>query len=211
VKKSWVSVEDSEQELWAKKYLIKKQSDVTRSPEGTVAARSWKPGETATQFLMRLDNMPYKEESEVALLRKVKAAWKQQLINKSKRKRVVGISLKASNQLRVLAKAENKTQSSTLENLILGNYKKLKITEEDARRKIEKLKDKINKLEETNQMQLGANFMLMSKLDSNKVVKELADYKKSLEKIRNMTSSIEKEIDRLSLEGINENEPPQTE
>lgn len=118
MEKSWINPNNQNQEAWAKQYLMKKRSGMTRSNEGITAALNWAEPEPALLFLLRLaDNQDC--EASVVLLKKMELSWIQQK-NKHRVKKTqpVNISVQSSNQLKWLAASLGMTKVKTMEALI---------------------------------------------------------------------------------------------
>ncbi|MGR5144844.1 hypothetical protein ACQKPX_24700, partial [Photobacterium sp. DNB23_23_1] len=120
--KSWIDTNSQAQEIWARKYLIKKKAELTSSGDGLVASNRWRGQMPALVFLTSLEQNTKCEHSSL-LLKKMKAAWDQQVRkSKAKKTRPVYISIKSSNQLQQLAKANKQTQVMAMEALIASHY-----------------------------------------------------------------------------------------
>lgn len=122
--KSWINPNDRTQEEWARKYLLKKQLYMTSSIEGSDASKAWQ-GNSALEFLRSLEARSW-DEAAIILLKKMKAAWTQQIRKNHSSKTIqVHISLSHSKQLNSLAKAAGITRGIAMEMLISNNYEGL--------------------------------------------------------------------------------------
>lgn len=148
MKYTWIDLNNEEQKRWAKDYFQKKRAGLTRSHCGISVVSQWDDAMHPLKFLK--DRERYENcEFATSLLKMMKAAWNQQLINKRKKSRSIKISIKSSNQLKALANREGKTQYDVLEGLIFNQYqdwKHHKVKEKEARKRIRQLEDLASEL-----------------------------------------------------------------
>ncbi|PSU12313.1 hypothetical protein C9J03_09745 [Photobacterium gaetbulicola] len=196
MRKSWINTNDQAQEIWARKYLIKKQAEMTSSGDGLTASQKWDSQQPALNFLHSLEQRTNCEASSV-LLKKMKAAWDQQVRkSQAKKTRPVYISLKSSNQLKLLAKANGQTLVTTMEGLIFGQYQEHRLLIEQEKEQRNRDKQLIKKLENKINNINNENFYLKEEIDT---------YLRKISHLKCELKTNQKKLDEMMIKEKNEN------
>lgn len=164
---SWIKTEDETQEIWAKRYLLKKKGELTRSSNGHLVAKCWEENTSALLFLKSfereellsvkslIDESARSEmmvkESVSTLLRQMKVAWNQRVIaNQSTRQKSVKLSMKNFNWLKKYAAKNRKTHILVLDEILQNVQNEVKNARSESTKTINDLKMKIEELEATS-------------------------------------------------------------
>jgi hypothetical protein len=168
----WIDMDSTAQREWAKKYLLKKTSDLGRSVEGVNSARNWDEESTdPLDFLTSIEKNKGNESDQV-LIRSMKLAWAQNQRNqKFKKSKAVRISNAQSKKLKSLAAKSELTQEKALDKLICEEHK--------LRADLEKVQREIKTL-----------------------VKDKEDLEKENKKLNDEVSKLRGEIDKLTAKDI---------
>lgn len=169
---------------------------MTSSGDGLTASQKWDSQQPALNFLHSLEQRTNCEASSV-LLKKMKAAWDQQVRkSQAKKTRPVYISLKSSNQLKLLAKANGQTLVTTMEGLIFGQYQEHRLLIEQEKEQRNRDKQLIKKLENKINNINNENFYLKEEIDT---------YLRKISHLKCELKTNQKKLDEMMIKEKNEN------